>query len=138
MADINIVILLRDKLATMELIKREYRAAMDDLDYIHGLSFTNTRVSGGTHGDISLKLEKAEERQQGYINTLARLLDQYTGDRERAIELINQLADPTERQVLAARYCDGLSFDDIAESMSYGTDNIYKIHRKALQHLKEL
>lgn len=47
---------------------------------------------------------------------------------------LDQMADQTEREVLRFRYVDGMTWEQIAERMTYSRRNITRIHGRALQH----
>lgn len=51
-------------------------------------------------------------------------------------DMIDALDAPQERQVLAYRYINGMSWRDIAEKMHYAEDTLFDWHKKALKHLK--
>ena len=49
---------------------------------------------------------------------------------------ISELDNEDERDVLFYRYIKGLRFWEIAQKMDYSEEWIYKLHGRALQHLK--
>ena len=46
---------------------------------------------------------------------------------------VRAVGDPMLRRVLERRYLDGMDWPAIAEELSFGVDNVYKLHRKALE-----
>lgn len=54
---------------------------------------------------------------------------------ERAVEGI---ADPTERLLLRLRYMEGKSWTQVGFALHYSPSSVKRIHKRALEHLKEV
>lgn len=76
-----------------------------------------------------------------YIIQLEKLTDYLFEKYQRCIGIetdiymrLDQMTDQIEREVLRYRYVDGLTWEQIADRMSYSRRNITRIHGRALQH----
>lgn len=138
MADTSIFMQVKRERAAFDLLKREYETAQKDMNYIHGPQYDRPHVSGGKHGDLSSTLEQIENLQASYTKRLNKALTRYMGDREKAVELLDMLEDPTEKAVIEQRYIFNDSWKEIAAALGYAVPSIYKIHRRAMNHLQEL
>lgn len=56
-------------------------------------------------------------------------------NREAVRDAINRLSDGLPRQVLALRYIDGLSWDEVQVKIGYESSQTYALHRKGLKEL---
>lgn len=72
-------------------------------------------------------------RMRGRLCTQLRELEQ---QREEIEEAIRSVSDPQLRELLELRYINLRGWEEIADRMGYGVDNIYKMHGRALQRLQ--
>ena len=76
------------------------------------------------------------------VERYAALIQEYVGELEaHAAEVravIEQASGEQEKAVLTLRYCEGLTWEAIAERMSYCTVNLHRIHRHALESVKSI
>ena len=49
--------------------------------------------------------------------------------------VIAEVENPTHQQLLRLRYLDFFNWNDIASEMGYSKDNVYKLHRQALEKI---
>ena len=70
------------------------------------------------------------------------LVQKYVTELERhAAEVravISQVPNEREKAVLILRYCEGLTWEQIADKMCYCTVNLHRIHRHALESVKDI
>ena len=52
--------------------------------------------------------------------------------------VIEQVSDKREKAVLILRYCEGLTWERIADTMCYCTVNLHRIHRHALESVRDI
>lgn len=138
MADTSIFMQVKRERAAFDLLKREYETAQKDMNYIHGPQYDRPHVSGGKHGDLSSTLEQIERLQASYEERLNSSLSRYVRDREAALEILDRLTDPIEKAVIERRYLSNDSWKEIAAALGYAVPSIYKIHRRAMNHLQKL
>jgi DNA-directed RNA polymerase specialized sigma subunit len=138
MADTSIFLQVQKERAAFDLLKHEYETAKEDMSYIHGLRYDRPHVTGGQHGDVSSTLEQIERLQASYEERLNSSLSRYVRDREAALEILDRLTDPIEKAVIERRYLSNDSWKEIAAALGYAVPSIYKIHRRAMNHLQEL
>ena len=55
--------------------------------------------------------------------------------KEQTTDAIKSVADPELQTVLELRYLSYLSWEQIALELDYGIDNVFKLHRKALDNV---
>jgi flagellar biosynthesis chaperone FliJ len=89
-----------------------------------------TPGSGGSTGSAVetcvLQIEKLEKKIVDEINELTKL----KADIERKVK---KLEKDELREVIEYRYICGMKWSEVAESMAYTKEHIYRLHRKALQ-----
>lgn len=96
----------------------------------------------------SLQAEMEKVRETGgwevesYTAECREILRVWADQRTRALENmrsieqeIDSLADQRERRAMKLHYIDGHSWEDTAEIMHYGIDNIYRLRRSALKRM---
>lgn len=85
--------------------------------------------------------QEVEENYRGTMReTEAALLllekaKQIDREREAVRDAINRLSDGLPRQVLALRYIDGLSWDEVQTKIGYESSQTYALHRKGIKEL---
>ena len=76
------------------------------------------------------------------VERYAALVAGYVSELEaRAAEVravIEQVSDKRERAVLVHRYLNGETWEQIADKMCYCTVNLHRIHRHALESVKDI
>jgi len=60
-------------------------------------------------------------------------VDELVALKEEVVGVIKAITNPEQRMVLELRYLSFKTWDEIAEDMHYGIDNIFKLHKKALE-----
>ena len=60
-------------------------------------------------------------------------VDELVNLKQEVVGVINAINNPEQRMVLELRYLSFKTWDEIAEDMHYGIDNIFKLHKKALE-----
>ena len=87
--------------------------------------------TGGGQDPVADVVAKIDELQRKYETLLAELLR-----RQKAIEDAIASLDGTERLLMRARYLDGMTWERVAEYISYSRPQTYVIHRRALRQLE--
>lgn len=87
---------------------------------------------GSCQGDLSSYAAELREKEDKLFQEGVVQVNTYNDISYR----IKQLEDEDERDVLFYRYIKGLRFWEIAQVMDYSEDWIYKLHGRALFHLK--
>ena len=76
------------------------------------------------------------------VERYAALVKEYVGELEaHAAEVravIEAVPNEREKAVLILRYCEGLTWERIADTMCYCTVNLHRIHRHALESVKSI
>ena len=62
-------------------------------------------------------------------------VDELVNLKQEVVGAINAIPHPEQRLVLELRYLSFKTWDEIAEEMGYGVDNVFKLHKKALNSL---
>ena len=70
-------------------------------------------------------MEREMEAMEGLVDLKKQILDS-----------INKVEDPELRTLLELRYISYMSWENIASEMFYGIDNVFKLHRKALEQIE--
>ena len=84
------------------------------------------RNAGRIDEAIDLEAE-AESKRQAWLR-----------HRREAKDYIGQIASSSERNVLQSRYLDGLSWSMVALALGYSEPSMFRMHRRALEHLGRL
>ena len=77
---------------------------------------------------VAMDLEAEAAKMQEYLKDL----------RSEIWETLSLLDDPVERDALASRYLDDLSWSEIAELFHYSEATIYRIRQRAMDHILPL
>ena len=59
-------------------------------------------------------------------------VDELVALKEEVVGVIKAITNPEQRMVLELRYLSFKTWDEIANDMHYGIDNVFKLHKKAL------
>jgi len=83
---------------------------------------------GNVHSgeNVIVKIIDLENQMNADVDELVNLKQEVVG-------VINAINNPEQRMVLELRYLSFKTWDEIAEDMHYGIDNIFKLHKKALE-----
>ena len=87
--------------------------------------------SGGSK--IQTSVEQIEEWEQ----RLDEAIDRHLELREEIERIIGSVKNGEHRTLLRKRYILGHTWERIAEEMHYGTQWVFKMHKKALESVKE-
>ena len=85
---------------------------------------------GNVHSgeNVIVKIIELENQMNADVDELVNLKQEVVG-------AINAIPHPEQRLVLELRYLSFKTWDEIAEEMGYGVDNVFKLHKKALNSL---
>lgn len=129
---------VKAKLRTAGEAYRRYRIAADtEQSYyaqVTGSAIRYDRFGGGMRNSAEAKLirlcgysEKREAAQRKWIQA-----------REQVTDMIAHLNSEKHSCVLIYRYINNYRFEEIAEVMGCSVNNIFKLHREALDILSEV
>ena len=91
-----------------------------DASGIHGSRKKQEPIT--KHIDICITIQNKQKEAQKKLNEI--------------VSVIDTLDNSDQRSVLRYRYINGYYFSEIARKMKYGLDNIFKLHRHALDALE--
>lgn len=84
--------------------------------------------------DLSDYIEQLEH----YENMLIAKYQQCIGIEVQIYKAVDKVEDSAERMVLRYRYIDGMRWDDIANNIHCTTRTVYRLHGRALLHLRDI
>lgn len=87
---------------------------------------------GGNRSPIERPMDKVLEIDE----EINREIDTLQTIRQEIREALNQLEDENLKLLMEYRYIDGMTWEQIAVKMHYGFQWVYKLHGRALNHLK--
>ena len=109
----------------------QYLRDLDALTYIQSPKMDGMPRNSSIHG---LELQVAQRE---------RLQKRAEKERQRAFEIcddierrIDAIEDATLRVILQRRYIDGYEWMEVAESVGYSRESVFRLHRKALNELR--
>lgn len=112
---------------------------LEQIALLNALATKATSVISDMPGSPNRNIHKTED----VIVKIVDLQEEVKADMEGLVDLkkqimdsINQVEDPELRTLLELRYLSYLSWEQIAGEMYYGIDNIFKLHRKALDQIE--
>lgn len=126
---------------------RNYRDLREELDYLHEqitelrLSMTapkNQVITGMPSGSSAVSdkigevVAKAERLEKRYIKKYYDLLSRL----EQIENEIDKL-EPKERLIIRYKYIQGMTWEDVAEKMSWSVSKVHKAHKKILQKISK-
>jgi RNA polymerase sigma factor (sigma-70 family) len=127
---------LRQALVLDEQIK-QHRREIEKLQSMRG-----TVPSPGFNEHVST----SQKHDATFVDTIYKIMEEERKEAEklkRLIELrseikdvINELTDPTERNVLWERYIDGQTWQDTASELRISERTAYRIHNEACEHIR--
>jgi len=81
--------------------------------------------------DIIIKMVDLENEINQDVDSLVDL-------KHTMVSIIKRVDDPEQQTLLELRYLCFKTWEQIAVEMNYGIDNVYRLHRRALQFLTDL
>ncbi len=93
-----------------------------------------SRAKGGHSDKVGTNAAKIADLEI----KIDREIDELVDLKERIHELVNRLADPTERTVTERHYILHESWEKTAEVLRYTPRHVQRIHNKALEHLESM
>ena len=95
-------------------------------------SFSSEPKAAGGGDQLQKCVDKICELQEELAREM-QLLQRRRQEIERAI---NTLDDERFRGVLYLKYIEGMTFEQVADSIPYSSKQVYRIHKKAIESLK--
>ena len=111
-------------------LEAEIQRQRSERTYLSAIRYDGDTVQTSSSG-MSPAMRQAERITDTEVR-LGRLVRRRMQVREKIIRQIDQLGEPVAEEILARRYVDGWSFDEIAEEMSYSYDYVLHKHGEAL------
>ena len=123
----------------------DHPARVSGNEMIDALSFGHSEVFGGTPGHVSNKTlyialnyqDKANHVNAEAIDEIAIRLSELEWQQERLIHYIS-LLDENEAAVIRMTYIDGMTNDQIAESLNTTKRTVYWRRNKAIERLCDM
>jgi len=88
---------------------------------------------------------KKRGKPEDFTNILAKLIDlqNFYNQRQEFViseqlrieKIIAMLSDPIERTIISSKYIDGMSWDDVAEAVSYERSHVFRLHNSAINKI---
>lgn len=88
-------------------------------------------------GTVPRKMENAVVRLIDLANELNKLIDLYIDHKTKVVKALEQLP-AKEYGVLHRYYIRGMTWEQVAEDMTYSTQQIWRIRKKALKNLEDV
>ncbi|MBJ8037243.1 hypothetical protein [Bacillus cereus] len=118
---------------------KEYQRLEEEIAYLeYNLDKTKAELKRWIHGDLQdVRLTvgsegaKVEERIEAIEYELARKMNAM----QDVLKLINRFKG-LENKMLKMKYVDGITLEEIAESMNYSSSYIYKKHAEIIKRIK--
>ena len=102
---------------------------------------SSPRINNETHSSSSSKQCKLEL----YVNRIITLEDTIREDecildgmRNKALELIDKVDNFTSQNILIMRYLNHMSWNDIADVLSFSNCQVYRLYAKAINEMDEV
>lgn len=136
----------------MEITAREFlgeayridiriRSKIELLDYLNDLSTKCT----ATFSDMPRSPNRGNSRFEDTVVKIIDLehqiddeIDRLVDVKRKIIEVISLVPNYEQQTLLELRYLNFKTWEQIAVDMNYGIDNIYKLHRKALNAVDDI
>jgi DNA-directed RNA polymerase specialized sigma subunit len=114
------------------------------LEEVSALRSLTTRVTTA-FGEDKIKTSKKRSPMEDVLVRLMDLenevnidIDRLISLKKEIIETINQVDDYTLRLVLAMRYINHKSWEDIADDLLYDVRTIYRFHKQGLKEIEKI
>lgn len=134
----------KQQLAAKNFLMQAYRVDIrinNKLEQIMALNELARKTSGAISdmpGSPNRNIHKMEDVVVRIIDMQAELKNdmiELMNVKEQTTDAIKSVADPELQTVLELRYLSYLSWEQIALELDYGIDNVFKLHRKALDNV---
>lgn len=115
-------------------IQRNRRKILEDFAALAGVDYTRIKVQSApadTVPDIAAKLLRIDEQ-------ITRKIDQLLKAGKEIEDKISRIPDTTQREVLQLRYLACMSWEQIADKISYSLRQTFRIHSAALRAMEKL
>lgn len=127
----------KERLIKLDRLRTDIDATCDEIEQIRArivrctsaVTGTPRSSTGSTFFDWTDMLLKACELEDALKDKLEAML----ALRNEISASIAAMPDSAERQVLTLRYVNGWRWNRIAQEMHYSVDNVWRLHRRALE-----
>ncbi len=96
---------------------------------------TETKVKTSTISDIT---SNVVAKIVDYEREINKEIDKFIDIKKELRQIISIVEKPNERLLLRLRYLEFLTWEQVAEKMSYSLKQIYRIHIKAIESVEKL
>lgn len=133
---------IKEQLNSYRIAKHDMRAALNAIKELEELSTATgsmapKEVKVMTSLPLSARFEAIIEDKADLEKIIAQEQWYLEEAKELTLQLIVLVKNRQQRRVLTLRYIGDMRYETIAKMMNYSTQNIYKIHRKAIKTIKE-
>ena len=131
---------IRDERTELEILLMK----RDNITVIHGISYTGDRVMSSHNKDLSdMAIKNAR-----LLNVIDRKVAKFKDNQQRAMDLIYDLHDSTQRQIMIMYYLSRketpysrltfpYSLEEVSQAMCLSFNRVRHIHGEALQILRK-
>lgn len=116
--------------------KRRIEALNDELEAQTAI-LRSPNLSGAPRGSNPSDLSDTVARFDAIFEKIYREIDREYEALRTITDALNRMTNEAEVTVLTLRYINGMSFDKVAEAISYSRRQTLRIHGDALQHFME-
>ena len=128
----------RDYLNKVNVQKQYIKSMERKLDYLENVSISSPDISGMSHNpnrktsvveSSAMRIINLRDEIQNEMEVLAEIEDEI-------MRVINSVKEPKLISLLTLRYLYDMKWKNIAIEIDCGVDNIYVLHRKALDKIE--
>lgn len=113
--------------------KKETAAALYELaTSVPGIDTTTLKVQTSSRSENEI-INKYLDLERELKKDIAAVLE-----KKETVYKKLQVLDGLEKDIMQLRYIGGLSWDEIADKVNISSRHVYRIHDKALEHLKHV
>ncbi|MGN0244593.1 MAG: DUF1492 domain-containing protein [Lachnospiraceae bacterium] len=135
----------KQQVAAKNYLMRAYRidtrinSKLEQIQSLNDLATKATSVISDMPGNATHNVHKTEDVIVKIVdlqNEIKEAMEGLVDLKKQILDSINKVEDPELRTLLELRYISYMSWENIASEMFYGIDNVFKLHRKALEQIE--
>ena len=135
----------KQQIAAKNYLMRAYRidtrinSKLEQIQSLNDLATKATSVISDMPGNATRNVHKTEDVIVKIVdlqNEIKEAMEGLVDLKKQILDSINKVEDPELRTLLELRYISYMSWENIAAEMFYGIDNVFKLHRKALEQIE--
>ena len=135
----------KQQIAAKNYLMRAYRidtrinSKLEQIQSLNDLATKATSVISDMPSNATRNVHKTEDVIVKIVdlqNEIKEAMEGLVDLKKQILDSINKVEDPELRTLLELRYISYMSWENIAAEMFYGIDNVFKLHRKALEQIE--